>query len=74
MKKLNVEKTENFVIECVEYLNIGTKVFNVGDTFNVVSSVVQELDDGVLMIVYETQDKIGICDFELKEYFKIIQK
>lgn len=72
MEKLNIEIKENFNVECVKYLNIGNKIFNVGDKAKIISSRLVEIDGDEMMRVYNTEEKIDICDFEIDNYFKII--
>lgn len=72
MENLDIERKENFKIECIEYLNIGDSIFHVGDKTRIISSELIEVEADYRMRVYHTEKKISLCDFEISEYFKII--
>ena len=61
---------ENFYITCIEYLNIGSRVFTPGETIHIIESQLIELEPGNNMIIYMISgENLGLCDVEIDEYF-----
>ena len=72
MENVNDVRKENFMIECVEYLDIGDRKINVGEKFKIISSELLDLEDGDVMRCYNTDEGFGLCDFEIEQCFRVI--
>ena len=65
---------ENFYITCIEYLNIGNRVFTPGEKIHIIESQLIELEPGDNMLIYMISgENLGLCDIEIDEYFIIHQ-